>query len=249
MDATLEEKQAAFWDSLPLWDNDTDFTTIRKAKKSTIKNNKPTHHYGSKGYCYSFGLRNDYSKIADDKLSVANYAGDEDASMTTYIHYIAKQLAMCHKSFDKVIPSMSSYINLTCRSFKYEAKNTILENYLSTFTDSTCGKQLCSISTANININATTADIHCEKDTTYTIICVPLQKNNNARITFEFYINQETTLQLDVKQNGVFTYSAYCLAHRQLSTFGTNCMNISTYSAKSVYNHFRKSLDRVQKKK
>ncbi len=156
---------------------------------------------------------------------------------------------MCHKSFDEVIPSMSSYINLTCRSFKYEAKKTILANYLSTFSDDTHGKQSYSILTANININATTSDIHCEKDTTHTIICVPPQKDATAHIIFEFYINHETTLQLEVKQNGVFAYSAYCLAHRQLSTFGDHCMNISTYSAKSVYDHFRKSLERVQEKK
>jgi hypothetical protein len=59
-------------------------------------------------------------------------------------------------------------------------------------------------------------------------------------------INDETTVQLDVKQNGAFTYSGYCLAHRHLQTNGINCMNISTSSEKNVYNHSRKSLLRIQ---
>ena len=50
-----------------------------------------------------------------------------------------------------------------------------------------------------------------------------------------------------VDKDGAFTYSGYCLAHRQLQTFGENCMNISTYSAKSVFSNFRQSLLRIKK--
>jgi len=85
------------------------------------------------------------------------------------------------------------------------------------------------------NINATTRGFHCEKDNIYYHIFIPKQKDTDAHIIFQFRINCETTLHLKVQQHGVFTYSAYCLAHRQLATsFGDNCMNISTYSAKSV---------------
>jgi hypothetical protein len=36
------------------------------------------------------------------------------------------------------------------------------------------------VSTANINTNAITRDLHCEKDTTCTTICVPKKKTKNT---------------------------------------------------------------------
>ena len=114
-------------------------------------------------------------------------------------------------------------------------KTTILTNFLNTFTNDKDNQQLTFITTAKININATTRGFHCEKDNIYYHIFIPKQKDTDAHIIFQFRINCETTLHLKVQQHGVFTYSAYCLAHRQLATsFGDNCMNISTYSAKSV---------------
>lgn len=102
----------------PTWDSVNVFQKLKKSKNSTIKKNKPTHHYGSQGYSYSFGLRNDYSKIRDDNPSITHYAGDQDESMAGYIKFIGHNLAMCLKSFDSLLPSILSYINLTCRSFK-----------------------------------------------------------------------------------------------------------------------------------
>ena len=229
------------------WDNHNDFIHLKKIKQSTIKNNNPEHHYGSQGYCFSFGLRNDFKKIKDDLISVGLYAGDDHESSAKYIQFIGRHLHKCFNSFDSIISSMSSYINFTCKSFKCEAKKTNINKYVSTFNNNFNQSKSQSVTTANININATTRDIHCEKDTTYTTIIVPEQKDDKARIVFQFKINSETTVQLDVKPNGAFTYSGYCLAHRQLQTFGENCMNISTYSAKSVFSNFRQSLLRIKK--
>ena len=149
-------------------------------------------------------------------------------------------------SFNSIIPNMSSYINFTCRSLKYEGKKNVISKYLRTFQNNEYKNIMTFITTAHININATTRDLHCEKDTTYTTICVPQQKEEKAHIVFQFQINDENTLELDVKQHGAFTYSGYCLSHRQLATKGELCMNISTYSAKAVYTHFRTSLKRIQ---
>jgi len=229
------------------WDNVNDFINLRKIKKSTIKSNKPTHHYGSQGYCFSFGLRNDFKKSENNTLSLANYAGDEHESTSKYIHFIAKHMNNSFKAFNSIIPSISSYLNFTSRSLKYEAKYNVISKYLMTFQHNDYKNIMTFITTAHININATTRDLHCEKDTTYTTICVPEQKEEKAHIVFQFQINDENTLQLDVKQHGAFTYSGYCLSHRQLATKGENCMNLSTYSAKAVYSHFRTSLKRIQK--
>jgi hypothetical protein len=101
--------------------------------------------------------------------------------------------------------------------------------------------------TGNININATTRDIHCEMDVTYTTIHVPNQIENNAHIVFEFKINDCTSIILNIKQNATITYSAYCLAHRQVTTYGNNCMNISTYSNKRLFSSYKQSYKRIKK--
>ena len=153
----------------------------------------------------------------------------------------------CYKSFNKIVSGLSNFINVTCRFMRYESKQTDLKDYVtSMFKDDIKEHSKNFMLSGNININAKTRDLHCEKDTTYTTICVPKQSLIQAYVVFEFKINESMILQLDVKQNSAFTYSAYCLAHRQLYTIGKNCMNISNYSARSVFNHFRKSLDRVK---
>jgi hypothetical protein len=64
---------------------------------------------------------------------------------------------------------------------------------------------------------------------------------------FEFQLNPLFSLKIQVLQNCSFTYSAYCLAHRQVYTYGFNCINLSTYSTKRLYNHYRLSLNRLKK--
>jgi hypothetical protein len=58
-----------------IWHNDRDLKLLRKFKKNTIKSSKKKHHYGSKGYCYSFGLRNAYStSISHNMLETQIFA-------------------------------------------------------------------------------------------------------------------------------------------------------------------------------
>jgi len=99
--------------------------------------------------------------------------------------------------------------------------------------------------TANINIDAKTKYLHCEKDTTYTTIYVPKQISTQAFIVFEFELNELHSLKIKFPPESCFTYSAYCLGHRQIYTNGHKCMNVSTYSSKRLYCHFRKSMVRL----
>jgi hypothetical protein len=41
------------WVPIHVWDNEKDYINLNKVKKSTIKKNKTTHHYGSTGYSMS----------------------------------------------------------------------------------------------------------------------------------------------------------------------------------------------------
>jgi hypothetical protein len=62
---------------IPIWDNIKDLSSLKQIKKNTIKSNKPNHHYGSTGQCYSFGLRNAFSRNPCNNITIGKYAGDE----------------------------------------------------------------------------------------------------------------------------------------------------------------------------
>jgi hypothetical protein len=48
-------------------------------------------------------------------------------------------------------------------------------------------------------------------------------------------------------QNSGFSYSGYCIAHRQFYVQGLNCMNLSTYCGRRLYCNYRQSLYRLEK--
>lgn len=223
-----------------IWDNKKDFKYMTKFKKSTVKKSGQ-HHYGSSGHCFSFGIRNSF--VTDNnQSSITSYAGDQFCQVHKYKTYIWNSVSSAFKAFNHIIPGISSKLNMTCRSMIYTAQNTPLHEY---FHNRNTQNYILS---GYINVNAKTTFMHCEQDTTYTTIVVPKQKEKSAKITFQFQINQSFILNIIAHQGTTFTYSAYCLSHRQLQTEGLNCMNISTYSGKRVYCNYKKSYHRIKKK-
>lgn len=230
---------------IPIWDNIKDLSSLRKVKKSTVKSNKPNHHYGSTGECYSFGVRSAFSSNPCNNITIGKYAGDEYQTMEKYKNYVWNNFDLAFNSFDNIVSCLSNNLNITCRSMDYQSRKTELTSYLNTDCNELNIAGPRFILSGNININATTRDIHCEKDITYTTIHVPRQKESNASIVFQFQLNELFSLNIQVLPNCSFTYSAYCLAHRQLNTNGLNCMNLSTYATRRLYNNYRKSLQRL----
>jgi hypothetical protein len=228
----------------PNWKNVEDFKLLKKGKKSTIKGNKGTHHYGSIGKCYSFGMRNSYNSIRKTQVSLTNYAGDGSAEMKEYKRYIWKHFHAVFMSFDRILAGLSCKLNVCAESIQNVSKNTALDKYVINAEDIERGKIL----TASININCQTRDLHCEKDVTYTTIMVPFQEDATSFIVFEFKLFDWGSFKFRCLQNSGFTYSAYCLTHRQCSINGTNCMNLSSYSNKNTFCHFRRTYDRLKKR-
>jgi len=134
-------------------------------------------------------------------------------------------------------------LNVSIESIKNISRNTVLDKYVMYAEDIECNKIL----TASINIDCQTRDLHCEKDVTYTTIVVPFQQDSTCFIVFEFKLFERGSVKVRCLQNSAFSYSAYCLSHRQCSINGENCMNLSSYSNKNTYCHFRKSYQRVKK--
>jgi hypothetical protein len=232
---------------IPIWDNMKLSSHLNKIKKSTIKSNISNHHYGSTGECYSFGVRNAFSKSLSKNVSLTKYAGDENDGSKYYKDYIWNILSMAFNSFDRIITGLSNNLNITCRYMKTQSNKTELVQYFEKDSNTNKDKTLPLILSASININARTRDIHCEKDITYTTIHVPPQTEINGYIVFEFQFSTNLSMKIQVMQNCCFTYSAYCLAHRQIYTNGFKCMNLSTYSTNKVFNSYRKSMMRIHK--
>ena len=223
----------------PVWDNVLNLEDLRKGKKSTIKTNDPNHHYGSNGECFSFGLRNSYEKLTEGGISICNYSGDDSEHMCQYNKYLQDVFKNVFSAFDKVILGISKTLNMNCTSMIQLSRSNI---NMSTLLRKEVDKDMNYLLTANINVNATTRDFHCERDTTYTTICVPKQSLSSAFILFEFQLNAEHILRMRFSSDSCFTYSAYCLSHRQQYAHGPTCMNVSTYSSKRLYCHYRVSL-------
>jgi hypothetical protein len=230
------------------WHNSIDYKHLKKLKNSTVKRNS-SHHYGSSGECFSFGLRNSYRTSPSGNVTLTRYAGDMDTNGYKYESYIWDSLYMAFQSFNQIIHGVSSKINMTSRSMKKLSLNTELEQYTKIHSCNTKNGSTQYILSGNINVNATTKQLHCEKDTTYTTIHVPIQTDTTAYITFQFQLNEQFSLNFKCMQNNCFTYSAYCLAHRQMYTSGSKSMNLSTYSGGRVYCNYRRSYRRVNKLK
>jgi hypothetical protein len=227
-------------DLLHYWDNSKDLCNLQRFKKSTIKKNL-NHHYGSAGECYSFGLRNNFSRSDCGKITITNYKGDNVEIMEDYKKYLWDTMNRAFSTFNKVIPGYVKYLNLTSKMMYQQSKTNVLNSIIEINMDNPS-----NMLTGNININATTCDIHCEMDVTYTTIHVPKQTEISAYIVFEFQINHFISITLDVMQNATLTYSAYCLGHRQVATNGCNCMNVSTYSTKRLFSNYKQTYNRIK---
>lgn len=234
-------------DGIPIWKNLDYLKLLKKEKKSTIKGNKGSHHYGSTGKCYSFGVRNSYVTDSVTKVSLTNYAGDGSTAMKEYKKYIWQYYNAVFMAFDSILKGLSCKLNLSVESMQDISKNTVLDKYVINAEKIECDK-VTSILTASINVDCKTRDLHCEKDVTYTTIVVPIQEDATSYIVFQFKLCDWVSFNIRCLQNSCFTYSAYCLTHRQLYTNGTNCMNLSSYSNKRIYCNFRRSYIRVNTK-
>lgn len=231
-------------EKVDVWDNIMDLKLLRTCKKSTVKIHKK-HHYGSTGYCYSFGVRNAFRKDISQQVSITKYVGDDLAIMKDFKNYVWKNLFNLYKSYDGIIDGVSSKLNLMCGIYRSQSKDH--ETLSSYFSEENYLYDKTNIISGNINITAKTKDLHCERDTTYTSIFIPEQKDSLAFVIFDFNISQGKCLRMKFPQNSGFSYSGYCIAHRQFYVQGLNCMNLSTYCGRRLYCNYRQSLYRLEK--
>jgi hypothetical protein len=165
--------------------------------------------------------------------------------MKDFKNYVWKNLFNLYKSYDGIIDGVSSKLNLMCGIYRSQSKyHETLSSY---FSEENYLYDKTNIISGNINITAKTKDLHCERDTTYTSIFIPEQKDSLAFVIFDFNISQGKCLRIKFPQNSGFSYSGYCIAHRQFYVQGLNCMNLSTYCGRRLYCNYRQSLYRLER--
>ena len=102
----------------------------------------------------------------------------------------------------------------------------------------------------HVCINAMTNDLHTEMDSSYTLICVPKQLDENYKrleTNFLFQINDEKTIRIPMNERMVFMYSGYMLSHHQVlekNQSDTTFINLATYGNKRLFHNMMSSFRR-----
>jgi hypothetical protein len=171
---------------------------------------------------------------------------DQLGNASALVYITLQQSLLCaFNTFDSIIPGISKDIYIMARTLKERSKNSpLLKKFQQYYNNVSTDNCTFSVS-GNVNVNAVTKNIHCECDITYTTIHVPSQSEPSLHIIFEFLLNKNLSMKIKAMQHSSFCYSAYCLSHRQICSHGKNCINVSTYSPKSLLCNHKLSLKRV----
>ena len=174
-----------------------DVDGLLKCKKNIVDEGK---HFESKGTYIHFGNVGLFgrNKINNDS-SVSTYVcmkGKEDKA-ESYEEEVAAVLETAVNQISKYVPIVESII-APVFSIAYRLQ----EKY-----GSICLEQVKSTESglwqSSICVNAQTRIFHTEKDSTYTVITVPLQKKKHNRYEFLFKINESNALVFNMLQ-GLF---------------------------------------------
>ena len=109
----------------------------------------------------------------------------------------------------------------------------------------------CGLLNSHLCINARTNIPHTECDSSYTVIGVPKQTDNNYKKlnpNFNFYINPNERIVVPMHDNICILFSGFMLTHnqslesvdRKKGTF----VNVATYGNKKLFDNMMKSFKR-----
>jgi len=229
---------------------------IEHTSKNQVKATKK-FHFETKGKIYSFGYAPKFCKIGNDGCSFKKFVPSKKSTLTEktkeyYLKHFERTLA---EEFVSTIEKMKRYFpnikNILSPSI------SLLQSHFDTFGTNIKSQNLSHfVNNGLINmhycINTETMQYHTEQDQSYTIIAVPQQVQNNQQkrqgANFEFFINEENILLVEMFPNTSFMYSGYLLTHRQQlmkEEYKNNLfINISTYCSKRLYDNMMKSFQR-----
>ena len=240
--------------------NESLWTNHAASMASTCKKNSldSYSHHGTSGFTYSFGNRPFYGQ--KDGISVSCYTtipskkSNRDLLIKRDARYLEYKCAMALdygiSKVRKIIPEIKHLlcpiINAAFHKQSKEGIDMIQSRYAS---DNGCWNSF-------LFVDGKTDNFHRENDCAYTFITVPKQNLTKGKHILEqthflFQINEDKKLSLPLIDDITFLYNASFLTHRQSYFHNQNdnhFYNISSYANDKLFNHLRKSFDRLNKK-
>ena len=231
-----------------------DFNLIKKAKPNILKSQS---HFNSSGFYASFGNKGCFD--SNPNTSVGQYVTKKSTSVTkqNFIETLAKEYE-CHiaddisrstKDISKFVPKIKTIISPVIAT-AYELQSSIRNINIQK-----CNASRSGCWQTSICIDASTGELHTEKDCTYTLISIPNQntitsKDAGNNYHFLFSLTDKKRLNIPLYHGTSFIFSATFLTHRQhINDFNSNdkevLFNVASYGNKRLYHHIKKSFKKA----
>ena len=225
---------------------------------SSCKNNvlQTYDHHGTSGKCFSFGNKPDYGNVNGVSVNIYSSKKSNDVSKQRCINFNVEFIEnifsnvvneRIHK-FSRIIPEINWLLS-PILDLAYQRQQSIDRKILTPLKVSQNG---CWNS--HIFVNSCTSTFHVEKDCSYTCIHVPNQdftkKDNICEVPgFVFQFNDSQRLIIQLNRMVSIMYNAQCLMHRQVyypeNGATDNFFNVATYANEKLFNHLRKTFNRL----
>ena len=235
------------------WNKDM-VTMIKRCKKNVL----PTYdHHGTSGECYSFGNRPVYKNT--DGSTVGIYVNKKSTVLSRQA-VIDKDLLSLDKHLSSLINGgvdelkrflpETGFMLAPIINTAYEVQNVIQRKILTPLKVTNSGSW-----NTHIFINGCTERFHAEKDCAYTCIHVPKQdlpkkRQLHQEPAFLVQLNGNQNILLPLTRPVSFMYNAQLISHRQV--YYPECndnqppfINVSSYANKKLFDHLRKSFNRI----
>ena len=159
---------------------------------------------------------------------------------------IKKCMSNAMFSLQKIIPKLETTFFLLSNVVRHQ-----LVKHSSNLPENMTQQEIPLNLSSQFNINATTKYSHTERDSSYTVIHVPRQKQVHNCFFFYFKISKNEELQIQLKQSTTIAYSSYLLTHSQrlngnFDTGKNHFINISSYFSKRLFDSISTSLNRIR---
>ena len=225
--------------------------------KDNILESNMVKHHSSKGRIHSFGYQGVFKKVKNS--SVGLYAikqrfNDDrqhgvEAISKTIEEMISVEMSFALEQIAKIVVNVDRLLLPVM---------DVADRKQHDFGDIGMKKDhdlSASMWNTNVCVNASTGDFHTEKDTSYSLITVPSQKQKaqkkcGNKYSFLFKLNANTTLSLPMSIDLTFLFSGTFLSHRQEGNNSRNkedspFINLSSYGNQRLFTHIRKSFSRT----
>ena len=234
---------------------DGDSELFHTHKKSIVKEGQ---HFGSVGNYYASGIHASYEQDVNGiPKSISSYS-TKNKHLPTYpafeikMNKIVEYIVSCNNQINKICNK-----NLVESSATITAKNCTIGAMLHTTMQALSELQtdLTPLShdgvsavfpSVNVCCNASTKIYHTENDQGYTLIAAPYQMSQ-ARASFLFFLSNDSTIQVTLRNNSILLFNARLVTHRQetvVCELSGPFWNIGCYANRKFEHHTKKMLRR-----